>query len=407
MKKNKVIIILYNRFFDPLVQGNFWLYINYYPANGSDIKFYLITYEDVNFPLTSEQIEKVEKWKQQGLEWIRLQWHPGTSIINKCRDIVSGFFWAIKLRIYGCRYIITFGSVAGAYGYLYAKILKMRLFLHSFEPHSEYAIDNGIWKKEDLIFKVLNFLEKESAKFASVITSGTCFMQERLLAEWKVKANFFKLPSVVDDKKFLFDECVRNEIRKKNNIEDDKSVILYAGKFGSLYYYEEIAFMYKWLYETDQSLYFLIVTPNKKEEIYSIFNKAGISIENYAVYNCSYNEIHKYYFASDFAVVAVPPGKSKKFISNIKVGEYLCAGLPFLITRGVSEDYLYAENCKIGVVVDDFKEKEIKDSWPRIKEYLEMDKNELRIRCRQIGCSYRGFNTLNHIFNNAVSCLIK
>lgn len=407
MKKNKIIILLYNRFFDPLIQGNFWLYINDYLVNGSDIKFYLITYEDRKFPLTSEQIEKAENWKKQGLEWIRLQWHPGTNIINKCRDIVSGFFCIAKLRIYGCRHIITFGSIAGAYGYLYAYVLKMRLFLHSFEPHSEYAIDNGVWRKEDMIFKALNFLEKKSAKFASVVTSGTYFMQERLLAEWKVKAKFFKLPSVVDDQKFLFNEGVRNEIRKNNHIEDDKIIILYAGKFGGLYYYEEIALMYKWLYEMEQNLYFLIVTPNKKEEIQYIFDKAGVSIENYSVYNCNYNEIHKYYFASDFAIVAVPPGKSKKFISNIKVGEYLCAGLPFLITRGVSEDYLYAENCKVGVVVDNFKEKEIKDSWPRIKEYLEMDKNELRIRCRQIGCSYRGFDKLSHIFNNAISCLIE
>lgn len=402
MKKNNIIILLYNRFFDPLIQGNFWLYINDYLVNGSDIKFYLITYEDSRFPLTREQIEKTEIWKKQGLEWIKLQWHPGSGIASKCRDVFSGFFSVARLRIKGCCHIITLASVAGAYGYFYAKLLRMRLFLYQFEPHSEYAIDNGMWSKESLNYKMLNYLEKKSAEFASVVTSGTCFMQERIELEWKVKAKFFKIPTVVDDKKFSFNKEIRRKTRNALNIVNDKFIMLYSGKFGSLYYYEEIALMYKWLHEIDQRLYFLIVTPNEKNEICSLFDRLGVSLESYAVYQCSYDEIHKYYFASDFAVIAVPPGPSKKFISNIKVGEYLCAGLPFLITRGVSEDYLYAENYKVGVVVDDFKEQYIKNAWPKIKEYLEMDKDKRRDHCQVIGTSYRGFKKLNKIFKNAV-----
>jgi hypothetical protein len=407
MKEYKVIILLYNRFFDPLIQGNFWLYINDYLINESDIKFYLITYEDNRFPLTYEQIKKVENWKKQGLEWIRLQWHPGTGIINKCRDIISGFFSVARLRIKGCYRIITLASVAGSYGYLYAKLLRMNLFLYQFEPHSEYAVDNRTWRKDSLNYKILNYLEKKSAEFATVVTSGTCFMQERIELEWKVKAKFFKIPTVVDDKKFLFKKEIRDEIRRKLNIKNNKFVILYPGKFGGLYYYEEIALMYKWLYELDQRLHFLIVTPHEKKEIYSLFDKAGVNFASYSVYNCSYDEIHRYYFASDFAIIAVPPGKSKKFISNIKVGEYLCTGLPFLITRGVSEDYLYAENYKVGVVVDDFNEKDIKDAWQKIKKYLEMDQEEKRNRCRTIGISYRGFEKLNRIFKDAIDFFLK
>ena len=165
--------------------------------------------------------------------------------------------------------------------------------------------------------------------------------------------------------------------------------------------------MYKWLHEIDQRLYFLVVTPHEKDEICSIFDRASVSIGNYTVCHCSYDEIHRYYFASDFAIIAVPPGSSKKFISNIKVGEYLCAGLPFLITRGISEDYLYAENYKVGVVVDDFKEQYIKNAWPKIKEYLEMDQNKRRNHCQMIGISYRGFKRLNNIFKDAVEVFLQ
>jgi hypothetical protein len=101
----------------------------------------------------------------------------------------------------------------------------------------------------------------------------------------------------------------------------------------------------------------------------------------------------------------VPPGPSKKFISNIKVGEYLCAGLPFLITRGVSEDYLYAEQKNVGVVVDDFVETEIKKAWPQIKAYLTMNAEQRRQHCRAVGIEYRGFENLNKLFKAAVASL--
>ena len=105
------------------------------------------------------------------------------------------------------------------------------------------------------------------------------------------------------------------------------------------------------------------------------------------------------------AVIAVPPGDSKKFISNIKVGEYLTAGLPFLITEGISEDYIYATEKKVGVVVKDFKKDYIKNAIPEIQQYLNQDKEVLRKHCRAIGLDYRGFEKLNLTFKNAVTSL--
>ena len=116
--------------------------------------------------------------------------------------------------------------------------------------------------------------------------------------------------------------------------------------------------------------------------------------------------IHRFFFAADFAVIAVPPGPSKKFISNIKVGEYLCAGLPYLITKGVSEDYLVATEKDVGVVVDDFREADIKAAWPAIKRFLEADANARRVHCRAVGQDYRGFDTLNPVFKAAMTHLI-
>jgi hypothetical protein len=408
MKKNKpkIIIFLYNRLFDPLIQSNFWLYINdFLEDKKNPYQFHLITYENPAFPLTEEQKELVIQWQEKGLQWSTLNWHQGQELKNKFIDLLNGFVLVTQLLFKGYKYIITLGSIAGTYAYTYSVPLKLNLFLYQFEPHSEYAIDNNMWSAHSPQYKISRFLEKRAAKFAKVIASGTVFMQERVEKIWQSKAVFFRIPTVANDNKFIFNQQDRIEIRKQLNISEDAWVLYYPGKFGDLYYREAFAWMYKWLIEEESRLHLLIVTPHTDAEVKALFDIAGVLTQDYTIVHCDYNDIHKYASASDFAIISVPPGPSKKFISNIKVGEYLCAGLPFLITRGVSEDYLYAEQKNVGVVVDDFVETEIKKAWPQIKAYLTMNAEQRRQHCRAVGIEYRGFENLNKLFKAAVASL--
>jgi hypothetical protein len=232
-------------------------------------------------------------------------------------------------------------------------------------------------------------------------------MQERVEKIWKSKADFIRIPTVANDKKFIFDESLRVETRKELGIDKDAWVLYYPGKFGDLYYREEFAWMYKWLKEEEPRFHLLIVTPHTDEEVKELFDSAEVKPSDYTITHSNYDDIHKYHFASDFAIISVPQGPSKKFISNIKVGEYLCAGLPFLINKGVSEDYIYATEKNVGVVVDGFIEEEIKKAVPKIQEYLKQDRDKLRKHCREVGLEYRGFDVLNKKFKQAIESVTK
>lgn len=404
MKRKKLGVFLYNRFFDSVNQSNLWLYINDILQRNSnkEYKIYLISYEDKNHPITDQQYELIKDWKAKGLVWIHLNWSPGTNFFAKVKDIVKGFIAVSYYRFKGCNHYVSLASVAGTFLYIYSRILGINIFLYSYEPHSEYAIDNNMWLRNSLQYKVSNYLEKKAAKYARVIASGTKFMQERLMYDWKVKGKFFKLPTTVNDQKFQFSNENRVRMRTKLRLTDETKVLFYPGKFGGLYYKEETAFMFKWIIEEDSTFHFLIVTPHKDEEVIAYMDKAGVSPSFYTIAQCDYIDIHHYYSAADFAVIAVPPGPSKKFISNIKVGEYLTAGLPFLITEGISEDYIYAKNKNVGVVVKDFKKKFIKKAVYEIQNYLSQDKKQLRLHCRDVGLEYRGFEKLNIVFKKAL-----
>ena len=109
--------------------------------------------------------------------------------------------------------------------------------------------------------------------------------------------------------------------------------------------------------------------------------------------------------AADFGIVNIPPTPSQKFRSPIKVGEYLCCGLPFLICKGVSEDALYVSEEKVGVVVNDFTKESIQQVLPEIKSLLSEPTELLKKRCSKIGVKYRGVSVFKNVFNTALQAL--
>lgn len=404
---HKIVIYLYNRLFDPLMQSNFWLYIRSVLDDRTlPYRLHLVTYEDPRYPLLADQEGLVRQWEGQGLTWTRLQWHPGTGAQAKLWDVAAGFAAVAKLRAQGYTHIVSLGSVAGGFAYLYARLLGMRLFLYQYEPHSEYAVDNRMWKEGGWQHRISRYLERRSAEFATVVASGTRFMEERLLKDWRIQGRFFKIATVADSQKFSFDQRLRDETRERLGI-GDRPTLLYPGKFGDLYYRQEFAWMFRWLLDLQPDLYLLIVTPQDMRMVRDMMDAAAVPEDCYSIRQCDFSDIHKFYFAADMGIISVPPGPSKRFISNIKVGEYLCAGLPYLITEGVSEDYLHATEQDVGVVVRDFQESYVKGAWPEIRRFLTMEPEGRRRRCREFGLAYRGFDSLNPVFRQALTELTR
>ncbi len=97
-KKPRIIIFLYNRLFDPLIESNFWLYIkDFLEDKKNPYDFHVITYENPKFPLTQEQKKQINIWESQGLEWSSLRWHQGSGLKEKFIDLFNGFKTVSKL----------------------------------------------------------------------------------------------------------------------------------------------------------------------------------------------------------------------------------------------------------------------------------------------------------------------
>jgi hypothetical protein len=410
MKKEKLLYFFYNRLNDPLLQSNIFLYINEL-AKENIYDVAIITYEDSKFFLTENEIDTInKKFAQQNIQWYRLKWHPGSHIFYKIIDLITGFLKVFNLTVFkGYKNIISLGSIAGSFIYLYSRILKINFYLYQYEPHSEYAVDNNIWGADSAQFKLLNKYEKSSVKNCKVVSSGTIYMQNRL-KNWGVKAHFIKIRSVANSELFNFSEIKRNEFRSLHKIDASKKLIIYPGKLGDLYFDASILISaFKNLFHHLSGLHFLIVSPNLdeiKKELKK-YNDDDFKNSFLLLPPISYSQMPTVLSASDLGIVAVAPGPSKKFISNIKVGEYLCSGLPYLICKGISEDDIVAKENNVGVVVNNFSEEALKDSYSEINSLLSQPKNLMVEKCRKIGVEYRGFKNQFTEYKKALALLIK
>lgn len=406
--KSKTIVYLYNSLFDPLIQSNIFLYIRKIASDvNNSTEFAIITFEDpANRASPEEEANWKNKLKNINIHWYPCSWNKGTSLILKAFDFIKSFTIILILRLKGYNNIISLASVAGAFCYIYSRTLFIKHYLYQYEPHSEFEVDAGRYSQNSLKYILLNFLEKKSAYNAKVISTGTSNMIDRLNG-WGVSAKIFKIPSVVDEIKFNYSETNRLYIRNQYNISEKAIVLLYPGKFGGLYYNREIAIFFSELLGLDKNLYALIVTPDNQSSIQKMFIDEGVPSDRSTITHAGYNDIDKFYSASDIGVIAIPPSPSQQFRSPIKVGEFLSSGIPYIICKGVSEDDKFAVKNNVGIVTPDFSREKVREVYPLIKKIAQEDKAIQRERCRKCGIEYRGFNKLSRIFEEALNYLQK
>ncbi|RJE70860.1 glycosyltransferase [Reichenbachiella sp. MSK19-1] len=389
-KPTHILIFIYNSYKDPLFQNLLLSYVKTLKQKGN-YRFDLVTFEQSEYHLSPLETEEEQQLLlQHNIHWHPQKFHTGKwLLLKKAVDAVQTILVVSKIKItHRPTYIFAFANVAAAYSIMLSKLLHMKLVVYSYEPHSEFMKELGLWKEKDLKYKVLSWLEKQAGIYAHVVLTGTKH-GVNLLKEYKSKATLHRAPTAVDPDKFFFREDGRSKIRTLYDIEN-KVVFLYLGKFGGLYYQEELFEVFSEILNHNQNAFLLVVSSFDHELLKLWADKYGIPMANYSITSrLTDEEVKEYISAADIGISAVPPSPSQKFRSPTKVAEYLLCGLPYITCQGVSEDDDYARDHGVGVVLDHFSRDEIRKAHPRINQILTSNKGSLREKCRQIGLDYR------------------
>jgi len=347
-----ILIFAYYSFKDPVFQSAVLPYFLNFP-NKNHYRFILVTFEHEKFVLTLLEKEQITRGlASNNIEWIQNKWRSGKfKPIKKLYDLITGVFKTMSLvKKYQVTCVYSEGFPGAVIAHYVARLTGRPHIVHTFEPHTDYMIEGGTWKKTSWEAILLRRFERLVAKKAAVLMTATQAMID--IWQKKTKAQFYRVPSCVDIKHFRFNEEERNALRKKYNILENEVVFVYLGKFGGMYVENELLDFFKEVNlsqkKSSYSFRLMILTPDKKEKIENLISQSGMEMKQFIIESLTREQVPSYLSAADIAFSGVRQYPSKRFCSPIKHGEYLACGLPVIVPDGISDDYLLLRENGIG-----------------------------------------------------------
>ncbi len=408
-KKSPIgIVLIYYSYRDPLFQNLMLEYLRTI-VKSHGTHFHLITFEQSHYALTNHELKREKALlKKEGIFWFPQSYRGGKFIVIKKVIEISNIVMLVgKLKYqYDVQFIFSFANIAASIGIFCSRLFSIPMLIYCFEPHSDYLVELGIWKRSSLKYRISKFIEMYAGENADYVLASTKYVVD-LLYSIKAKGKVIRAPVSVNENSFVYKPDGREKIRSKYNVED-RLVLLYLGKFGYLYYNDEIPQLCRTLYGHIKNMFFLIVTSNDNNCIQRMFQDEGLPRDSYAITgNLSYDEVKDYISAADIGLSGVPPTPAQKYRSPTKVAEYLLCGLPYITCKGVSEDDVYATENNVGVVLKSFSREHVMENIANINALLSEQKESLRNRCRKVGIEYRGMTNIDELLSKVFDEVLK
>lgn len=396
----KCCVLVYNSFGDPLFQNIMLPYMRTLVSE-SGWRFHLITFEQPEYLIDPTERERINKQlNDEGIMWYPRRHRTGKFLVaKKVLDFSSVGFLLLRLRAKGVCVLWSFANVAASIAWVYSRLLAYRTIIYSYEPHSEFMRELGLWNKNSLNYRLLSALERRAGRDADYVLTGTQYMVDSLHARG-VKGKVYRAPTSADHTRFYPDPDARKTLEAQYKINSADKLILYMGKFGGLYYTYEIFQLFRILTDHIPNCRCAVITPNSDDEITELCKQADFDRSRLIyITHPSLDEIRTWLSAADLGVSAIPPTPSQKYRSPTKVAEYLMCGLPYITVAGVSEDDLIAREHDVGIVVNVFSEESILAMVPTIANFMRRDRREMRSRCREVGLAYRGKANVDRVLS--------
>ncbi|MDB5001957.1 MAG: hypothetical protein JWQ34_182 [Mucilaginibacter sp.] len=399
-----VLVLTYWSFKDALVQTYTLPYVKIIAAV-SKRKVYLVCLEQSQLKTSyQERIKTNADLQKDNMQVIFLEYNR-----FGIKQILMWSFYLTKLLYFvnkkGVEYIHTWGTPAGAIGYLLSILSGKPLILDSYEPHAETMIENGTWKLNSWAYKILFELEIRQSHRAKYYIAAASGMKDYAQKTYNLQIDnncFFTKPACTDLEKFNFmyrDSQLINELDL-----DGKIICVYAGKFGGIYLDDEIFDFFKQCFKHWKGNFRILMLTNASIESISK-QLQRVQIPNNVLIQkfVPHYDIPKYLAIADFALTPVKPIPTKRYCTPIKDGEYWATGLPVVITSNISDDSDIIEENNAGYVLKSLTDNEYNNAITKIDDLLKEDNGLLKKRIRALAYKYRNFDIVEKIYRQIYS----
>lgn len=348
-----------------------------------------------------------EKVEYTGPKNSKIEFNPRYSLnirlnqLNKIFDFLIFAFQLYKI----CKnekidYIIGRGALAGSLSLIVGKLTNTPVVVESFEPHTQYMVEAGVWPKKGIRRLFGSFLEKKIIQKASYVITVSQNFKDLLIGKGVAENKLKVVPCCVDLERFKRNDKERQLIRENLKIEGNFYVGIYVGKFGGIYYDKEAYEIFKTTSDIfGQKFFLIILTPDNSEKVKKNLMKAGLAKDSFFVERVPHHEVPKYLSAADFAFALQTYKPSNLFLSPIKNGEYWASGLPLLTTEGVGDDDQIIKKEKTGFAFNLDNKGSLQKNLMELKFLLEQESNEnLNKRIYNVADKYRNFAIAQKVY---------
>jgi glycosyltransferase involved in cell wall biosynthesis len=291
---------------------------------------------------------------------------------------------------------------AGMVGYLVSRITGKPLVLDSYEPHAESMVENGTWKRGSVAFRTLFLFEKLQSRRAVAVIAATEGMRAYAQAKYQcVPARFHVKPACVDVKRFDPAMVDKESVRRSMGLEG-KLVAVYAGKFGGIYLDQEVFDLFRVASDHwGMRFHALLLTPQSVEELWPYMESAELKRTQFTILWAPPAEVPDLLGLADWALTPVKPVPTKRYCTPIKDGEYWAAGLPVMITEGISDDSEIIATEQIGSVIHSLDTAGYKQAVSEMDSILsDGERRRLSGRIREVAAKYRDFGIARDVYRS-------
>lgn len=345
--KLRSLYISYLGLDDPLVWTQVIAYLEGLTAAGHTI--HLLTFDG---PHDDAQRRSWERGlADRGITWHSCRYHKRPSVPATVFDALVGAVTAAHLvRRHRLDVVHARNHVPAASGLIASRLSGCGLIFDLRGLMADEYADAGRWKKGGFPYRLTEWIQRSAIRRCSGMVCLTDAVRRHLLEEDR-RSVAQVIPCCADLERIAA-QAVRGDAVREGLELGERPVMVYVGKLGGRYMDRATVDFFKAAQQQIDGLALLILTQASPEPILDALARSGIAASDFRIARSAPQEVGAYLAAADFGVCFYHRRFSEIAASPTKVGEYLGAGIPVVLSSGVGDFDELLRTEDVGVVAE-------------------------------------------------------
>jgi glycosyltransferase involved in cell wall biosynthesis len=258
----------------------------------------------------------------------------------------------LKKKNPGLIYVIADLRGAVSDEVLYGREGMVRNFAMNYLRNFYQRVENQVVRKADKVLCVSNAFKK--------------FLQSNYGVD-----NISIIPTFVDTSLFNFSRPLRDLYRKKLGISN-RTVLIYSGGVASWQRLGDVIKLFVSMRQMIGNLFMLFLTHTPS--IIRQMLKGKIDSQDVQVIEVPHGEVPGYLCAADVGVLLREDTLTNNVAAPIKFSEYMCCGLPCIISKNIGDTAQLLQNGHAGIIIDSKRGLPTQDEF---RNLLSLDREEI------------------------------